>query len=256
MTVKFLPHTANYGALYTVAATESHSVYPITNIKHQRLSKVWRTITDLTAVDITIDLGVARDVNIVGLVNHNFSAGVTLAIAAGTTSAVSNFSDTITYRAGAAYKVLSATQTYRYWRIRITDSGNTDGFLEAGYLLLGLLESPPKEIAFSPGLQIEHISDVNTVTSEGGAFFADHITDLKRITVNFRNLERAEREDLLSFGQALREETNPLFLIPDDAEYDGWYVRLITSIQEQTSMYSSFNALTFQEEPGGKIMAA
>jgi hypothetical protein len=254
---KYLPHTANYGAIYTVTASEESPVYPATNLQHSRLSKTWRSLTGLISVDITADLGFSRSVDFIGLANHNFTSAVTLEVAAGTTSAVSDYSTTITYRAESAFAILPATQTYQFWRIRITDSANTDSFLESGYLLLGLLQSTPRGIAFESGLNVDHISDVNSVVSEAGSMFNDWINDRKRITVNFSSMSRTERETLLSFIKALREETNPLFVVPQHDVYDGWYMRLVSTATERANqLYGSVGPLTFMEEGSGKIMAA
>lgn len=254
---KYLPHTENYGVLNTVAATSSSAVYPATNLQHQRLSKTWRSQAgSLSAVDVTADLSIARTVDIIGLANHNFTAGVTLLVQAGTTTSYSDYSTTITYRAGTAYAILSPSQSYRYWRIRITDTANSDNFLEAGYLLIGLLSSTPRGIAFDPGITVDHISDVNSETTDGGAVYSDWINDRKRISVSFSAMTRAERDLLLTFVTGLKEQTNPLFIIPEHNRYDGWYVRLTTSANEKTNLYSSVGPLVFMEEGSGKIMAA
>lgn len=253
---KYLTHATNFGAIYTIAASEENATYPVTNLQHQRLSKTWRTITDLTSVDITADLVIARGVDFVGLANHNFSAGVSLEVSAGTTTSYSNYSTTITYRAGSAFAILPATQTYQHWRIRITDPANAYGFLEAGYLLLGALSSSPRGIAFDSGISVDHMSDVNFQTSEGGAVFSDWINDRKRISVSFSAMNRSERDTLLTFVTSLREETNPLFIIPEHTRNDGWYVRLSNTANEKTSLYSNVGPLIFMEEGSGKIMAA
>jgi hypothetical protein len=254
---KYLKHTSNYGALYTVAASEENAVYPATNLQLQRLSKTWRSNGDLTAVDITADLGIARSVDIIGLSNHNFTAGVSLDVAAGTTTSYADYSTTITYRAGSAYAVLPSPQTYQYWRIRISDGANSDPFLEAGYLLLGLLGSTPRGIEFASGITIDHIADVNSVSSETGAIFSDWINDRKRLTVNFNALSLTERQTMLSFVNDLKEQTNPLFIIPQHTIYDGWYMRLTTTPNERANqVYGSVGPLTFLEDGGGKIMAA
>lgn len=257
MTVKYLTHAANYAAIYTVNASEASSVYPLANIYNPRLSKVWRSNGGLSNVDLTIDLGAPREVNIIGLANHNFSAGASIQVAAGTTAGVGDFSTTLTYRSGSAYTVLSTTQSYRHWRVRITDAANTDGYLEAGYLFLGTVSSPPRGIAYDPGIAIDHISNVDAMTSEFGSMFSDWINDQKRITFSFSALSQAQRVALLTWIQSLREETNPMFLIPHDSIYDGWYVRLVNTATERANqVYGSVGPLTFMEEGSGKRMAA
>jgi hypothetical protein len=253
---KYLAHTANYGAIYTVAATSSHATYPIANIQNQRLSRVWRSDTAVvTNVDITIDLINAREVDIIGLANNNFSASATVQIDAGTTTSVLDFSTTMTWRQFTSFKLLSPSQSYRYWRIRINDPSNADGFLEVGYLLLGLVETTPRGIAYEPGLLIDHISDVNVETTDGGAIFADFIVDMKRISVTFTAMTDTEGDTLMSFTSALKEETNPVFVIPRHDRYDGWYMRLVSTPGDRKQLYRSVS-LVFLEEPGGKWMAA
>ncbi len=254
--MKYMRWLSGYAATITPVASEASTSYPASNLGLERLSKCWRTISDLTSVDITMDLTTARAIDLVGLANHNFTSAVTLAIAAGTTNSYASFSDTITYRAGSAYKVLSATQTYRYWRIRITDAANSDGFLEAGNLLLGALTTPLKGISMEPGITIERISQNNVVESDFGTPFVDWLNNRKRISLAFRNMTSTERDDYTTFVDALAEEANPLFLIPDSTVYDGWYVRLQGSPMEQRQFYSNAPALSFLEDGSGKRMGA
>jgi hypothetical protein len=257
MSLHYLTHAANYAALYTVAASEASSVYPIANIKNDRLADVWRSNGGLSNVDITVDLGAARNVNLAGLANHNFTSAVTLAIAAGTTVAVSDFSDTIAYRESSAYKILSATQNYRYWRIRITDASNPAGYLEAGYLLLGLTVTPSKSIAADPGIQQEDESLNHEVLSEFGSPSVDFINERARITLRWAALNNTDRTSVLDFIKPLRQRANPLFLIPNTLRYDGWYVRLQTHPSYQdNSLVTDLAPLTFFEDGRGKRMAA
>ena len=256
MSMKYMRWAAGYAGTYTPAASESNSAYPASNLGLEKLSKCWRSNGDLTAVDITIDLTSGKAIDLVGLANHNFTSGVTLSIAAGTTTGYSDFSDTITYRAGSAYKILSATQTYRHWRIRITDASNTYGFLEAGNLLLGPLTTPAKGVSMDPGISIERISQNLTVESELGSPSVDRLIDRKRITLSFRNMGTSETTDYVTFVEALAEESNPLFLIPDTTVYDGWYCRLQGSPMEQRQFYTNIKPLTFLEDGSGKRMAA
>lgn len=256
MSMKYMRWLSGYAATITPVASESNSVYPASNLGLERLSKCWRSNGGLSSIDITMDLTAARAIDLVGLANHNFTSAATVAIAAGTTNAYASYSDSMTYRAGTIYKVLSATQTYRYWRIRITDAANSDGFLEAGNLLLGALTTPLKGVSMDPGITIERISQNNVVESDFGTPFVDWLNNRKRISLSFRNMGTTERDDYTTFVDALAEEANPLFLIPDSTVYDGWYVRLQGSPMEQRQFYSNAPSLNFLEDGSGKRMGA
>lgn len=247
---------SNYASYITPTASESHASYPVANLSDARLAKCWRSNGGLSSVDIKIDLASALNVNLVGLANHNFTSAVTLAIAAGPTTAYASYSDSMTYRSGTAYKVLSATQSYRHWRIRITDAGNTDGFLEAGVLLIGLTATPTKGVSMDPGITLERISQNLKVESQFGSPSVDHLVNRKRISLAFRNMGAAERLDLVTWIDYLSEETNPVFLIPDDTIYDGWYARLQGSLMEQRQFYTNTPQLTFLEDGSGKRLGA
>ncbi len=48
-----------------------------------------------------------------------------------------DYTETVAYHAETILHYLSSPQTYRYWRLEITDASNSDGFLEIGELYLG-----------------------------------------------------------------------------------------------------------------------
>lgn len=254
---KYITHTANYAAQGTITASEFNVQYPPANMKHERLSKVWRSNGGVSAVDIIVDLGTPKAVNFVGIANHNLSPAAVVAVKGTTAPSFAGAEpyENLPWRAGSVFFIHpSTTAAFRYWVFRITDGANTYGFLEAGYAMVGLLTATPRGIAYEPGLIIDHISDVNVETSDAGAMFTDHITDLKRVTVTFTAMNDTEGNALLTLTSALKEETNPVFIIPRHDVYDGWYARLTTTPNERKQKYRSLGPLTFLEEGGGRIM--
>ena len=92
---------------------------------------------------ITVTLAAASLVKAVALYDHNITAAATLllegdsAITFDSDGGSAEFSEAITWTTDKILHFLSSAQTYRYWRISITDAANPDGFIEVGELFLG-----------------------------------------------------------------------------------------------------------------------
>ena len=143
------------------------------NLKEVNLFKKYRT--ENLSPQINIDFGSAKAINFAALVAHNATDSATVTIKAGATSAVSDFTsgalDMITGSDnGADRKSFShffASQTYRYWRFEISDTGNPDAFLEAGRMYLSNAFQPATNAIY--GME-EGFSDESRVarTVSGG----------------------------------------------------------------------------------------
>lgn len=128
----------------TITAASNATSMNATNLNKVQPSDVWRS-TSLTSQYIEIDLGSAKAVDLIALMFTNLTSAATWRVQAGTTTGVSNYdSGTVTAWAGATQNVdrphamlyLSSTQTYRYWKITLTDAANPAGYFEAGRVIL------------------------------------------------------------------------------------------------------------------------
>lgn len=92
---------------------------------------------------ITVDLGSAQEVKACILMDHNFSSSATLLLEADDADSFDSdggsaqFSEAMTWADNKILHYLSAATTKRYWRVSITDLGNTDGYIELSELFLG-----------------------------------------------------------------------------------------------------------------------
>ena len=129
----WLAHPDNLATAATVAATSSDASYPIANVKALPITTVWRSTT-AGVQDIEIDFGSAQSADLIALVNHNLTSGAAITVSAGTTTGYLNFSQTMPYREFLAFVRLSAAISYRYWRVRISDTSNQDSCIQVGYL--------------------------------------------------------------------------------------------------------------------------
>jgi hypothetical protein len=103
-------------------------------------------------VTLVADLGSAQAVDVVALCDHNLTAAGTISIAGHTVDSwgAPSLSESITYQAGDVLRYLTtASRTYRYWRLSLTDTANGDGYLRIGELFLG------SYVAFSLGFAPE-----------------------------------------------------------------------------------------------------
>lgn len=139
--------------------------YPVTNIQDQRLGMTVRS-TELSTFSIIINAGdyisAGKDpVSVIGIVNHNLTSAATITLSRnnadswpGATSLtlsynsgiiISYFSDTSAYivmedgskliTEGGDYVIESID--YQYYKLGISDTGNTDAFIEIGRVWLG-----------------------------------------------------------------------------------------------------------------------
>lgn len=120
----------------TISVSSENAFYPKGNLVNGRPSKPFRT-TDHTAEWIKVDLGSAKVIKFVGLLNHNLSSGATITIEGNATDswATPTYTATMTWVVANCFKIIN--QEFRWWRVTIADAGNTDGYIQIGQWLVG-----------------------------------------------------------------------------------------------------------------------
>lgn len=252
----YLSHDLNEAVQdYTaVTATSADSEYPVSNLAVLPITEVWRSAAGaLSAVDLKFDFGSAKSVRLIALVNHNLSATATIAIAAGTTTAYASFSDTVSWREFDAFKYLSAVQSYRHWRIRITDTANLDNFLQVGYVMLGNPTALTSTFAFG----MHRISEFHNleVQSEFGVKHVDRMYRSTRYLIEFRNKTSGVMDSIETIYETAERNMNPLFFIPVTSESRGHFGRFVTQFDVLREVVRTAS-MEFEEESRGKKLAA
>lgn len=118
-----------------VSSSGDGAGYPASNVQDIRLSRYWRSATDVGDQYLEFDAGVGNTITIdsMALVAHNIPAGATI-------TAMLNSVDTWvappvsvvgTWSAGPIYIPLGGSQTYRYARILLHNVSGA-GFVQAG----------------------------------------------------------------------------------------------------------------------------
>jgi len=154
---------------------------PLTNLQDKRITRVARS-TDATAAStrVDIDLGSAKACQGFALINHNCSAGATWRVTGGTSAGASDVFDSgslavVQMSIGAdilewsdsgwwegmgdewlrnmhpIIYVHSASVTARYWRFAVTDTANTDGYVQFGRPYIGPVLIPTNNDSYGRG---------------------------------------------------------------------------------------------------------
>ena len=163
----------------TLAAGPSAAALPVTNLQTMQPGQVWRA-TDLASVYVTADLGAAAAITLIALLSTNASSTGTwraraAASAAAVTSSPAYDSGSVALWATAglsnwprtdAILMPAAAQTYRYWRIDVSDGSNPAGYFDAGRLYLSAAWQPTINISF--GWSLRWVDDSPIQRSVGG----------------------------------------------------------------------------------------
>lgn len=120
------------------------------------------TIDPLDTVLITIDLGSAQEIKALALFDHNMTTFATVTLRANSADAwgAPAFSEAIICYADKFLHYLSSPQTYRYWRLELTDTNNTDTYIQAGELFLGSYLELSKNFDFGADYPIAFVEDL------------------------------------------------------------------------------------------------
>lgn len=184
------------------------SSLPLANLQNPLLSKVARTDSELV-VDFDLDIGDRKTISFVALLKHNLTSAATWRVRI---SNVDTFATTV-YDSGTI-DIWSRTETLgsspwgafpwdgkatpedgdfgflifdavfgRYVRIDIVDSGNPDGYIQAGRLIVDSPFRPTVNPSY--GLQIGYVNPSNKRRSRGGQPWVDRLPQYREMRIPF-----------------------------------------------------------------------
>ncbi len=250
----YLRHADNKSIAATIAASSASGSYPVTNLNTLPVSKHWRS-TGITSEDLQIDLGAIYSIDLMGIVNHNLTSAATVTINGGSTANPNGgqYTTTLTYRQFDAFKLLTSVQTWRYWKFIFVDTGNTDGYIKIGNLLLGDSTTLP----FHWRNDGEFTDDyINILTrSPGGAVYAENVYGVISQKFQFGPLSVANMATLRTLYRGLRGSAAPIFIIPESLIYDGYFGRFVNAMSRRLSQYE-YTELQFVEDGRGRDITA
>lgn len=233
----------------TITANSADVNYPVSNIVDSRLTRLFRTDSNTTA-EIVFNAGSAVGVSGVAIANHNITSGATIKLQGNTSDSWASpaYELTLTYSSGIILSTMTE-QTYQYWRIKIDDSGNSDGYIQIGRAWIGKSFTTP---SISPVVSHTRKSYSVKSISASGQSYQDTRYFASLISVRFRKMTHTEKANLITQFEAVDIGT-PLFLYFDESkiDLDKYYVtidgdQLSFNILRNPSYYEG--AVSFVEE--------
>jgi hypothetical protein len=197
-----------------ITADSENSLFPLTNLKDTRSSKVYRSIND--TANVVFDFISAEPVDSI-LVKGHFKQGVgfngTLTIKANATNADwSNpaFQTTLVFnpKHNLGYTLLDAAQEYRFWRIEADGSS----YVELANIFIGRAFEPSRNIQNGFAFENEDLS--TTRRTRYGQKLSDIIADQKIIRGGIRLIEKENLSEFMEFIDYVGEH-RPFYVILD-----------------------------------------
>ena len=214
--------------LATLTASDENPAFPVENSQDTRLSRLFKTTG--TSVNIVIDLGENLTATSFFLAQHNLTSSATITLEANATDAWTSpsYTNSIAYSADIIYE-LFATQTYRYWRLVISDATNPDTFIKFGGCFLGTYLSLTN---FSHVLTVNDIDTTTENVSLSGQRYRDVGYIYKTYDLNFPRITQTEKENLIAFKASNRKK--PVYIMLDE-----------TAVTEFTPVYGTIDDISY-----------
>jgi len=181
---RFVFSYRNYvdSATFSEGATASEwlSALPLGNLKTPLLSEKARTDSD-DEVDFDVDLGANKTISMIALLAHNLSSTAQWRIQ------ISQKADLSTTVYDSDWQSAETQDTFgfidtvfgRYIRINLSDVGNSDGYLQAGRLIVDAPWRPANNIQYE--WRLRRVSRSTKRRSRGGQPWVDRLQDYDRL---------------------------------------------------------------------------
>ena len=226
------------------------STLPLVNLQNRLVQRVARSNgATLAATKFDMDFGAAKTIGVIALVVHNFSVGAKVRIQAddaadfATPTYNSGWVDvwpagqipqalleweednfwlgTLSANARAGYQspfihVPAAAQTYRYWRVEIDDTTNTDGYVHIGRLFMSATWTPTINYSYGAGLVYKDTTPIETSLS--GAEYFDVRGKAREFSFTLEGLTNTEAYDIVLQLQRVAGISGEILQIPDMAD--------------------------------------
>lgn len=226
----------NYLKNAVLSSNTEHPNFPVSNLKIRSLETTFRTTG--TTLTLVMDLGAAKAINIFLIGSHNFTGSATVTLEANSADSWGPpaFTTTITDRSDIIAHTLSSTQTYRYWRLSVSDASNADGYIE-------IARPTPDSYFQVPAVERQRPtdeSDTQRIITPGGRVYANVGRTYQSIEVQFGGyLTVTEREDFRDMWRFIGTGF-PIFLIQhedDLATYPALHVVLDGNLSWNTDQF-------------------
>jgi hypothetical protein len=240
------------GQLMDAATLEDSSAlaanYPLANLLDLQPGRKTRFSTPAAAY-VVVDLGEAKPVTFAGLLAHNGSASGTWRVRAadseadltadpgfdtGTSEPLGLYPASGKHDADVQHSFAHfPSESYRWWRVDVDDTGNADGFFSLGRLMLAAAWAPSVNFSFGAGL-----GRIDPSTIDEGV--GGHLFPLKRPTKRVWTLSFRYQTEADSLGgqfelQRQRGASGDVFVVPDPDDDEHLHRRMVQGLMRGTT---------------------
>lgn len=252
--------------LFTASSEDED--YPANNLQTDNYSQTWRTEDVATAYTVVQDFGAATECDTCFLGNVNLTSSATVKIQANASDSwgAPSVDETITVSGlGLSpphrnlYHELASAETYRYWRISISDTGNTNGFYEVGEWWLG--SRTTLDATQQPEVEHREIYDRNNIehVTEYLQKYVYSRADRRTFVLNFNKITKTTMNTLRALERAQDGSGLPFVFVLDTSAtpYEGFFVRIAGDVTVEQSAPTYYDIpLTLEEEAAGQSLPA
>ncbi len=245
----------------TITSSSDGSSNTDDNAVDNRVGKVWRTDSD-TDEWIKWDLATAKDVDCVAIFNHNLTSSATVTIEGNSSDFWSppTFSETLTLVSDSDSNViarighfLASQQSYRWWRLKVTDPTNPDSYIQIGRIVFGAYYETTRDMSddfrveiIDPSAGERNPGEVPIVTED------DEKARFRRIRSSFEIVGQTEIDKWETiFGTIGNSKPAVVWWSPSDRPTkDMAYTYLVTPLSLAHQFISNYNiaSLVWEEK--------
>jgi hypothetical protein len=234
-----------------ITASSENANFPASNLKNPLRSKRWRS-TDISSESVVFDFLTTEPVDSVAILWSKedgilLSNTAVIKIQANATDVWTSPAVDQTLTINNDYEIAShyftTDQSYRYWRVLITDAGNPNGFLELGVVWIG----KSLDLDFAENGFKWSIADMSRVTETAyGHKYVDELPSINTLEFSYRFMEYAEIQ-VLEEAYRINGKRLPVFVAMDaeeavfDKDHFAIYGMFNSSFTEDHVVRSLFN---------------
>lgn len=240
----------------SLTASSEWTGFEIENIQNIQRYKTWRS-TGITSENIVIDSGLGNTITGSALIisKHNLTSSVVITLQGNATDSWGSptFSQVQTYDHNDDTIFIAnttATASYRFWRIVIADSTNTNSYIEIGRVFFGngLLVDKGASDSFSETVQ----NTTLTSYSNNGQAYSDIGYTYREFDLFFPFFEDTMKQSVKTMFATIGKH-KPIFVVIDSENIDKLQIRycIITSDESYTHLptanYNWSMSINFRE---------
>lgn len=215
----------------TLSAGSQLGSMPVGNLQKIQPLDRWRT-DDLANAYLIADLGAAETINLIALLYHNLSSAATWRVRAAASE--TDLTAAPAYDSGSVNAwhndwpadqsplhsriwLGASTETYQWWRVDISDSGNPDTYVEAGRLLIDNAWQLPQLKNIEYGWGMTFVDPSEHSRSRGGQDYSNKLNKYRRLDCSLNFLDEDEMYDNYYEIQRKRGASQDVFVMRDPA---------------------------------------